>query len=55
MLPGVMFVLRFVFVIHAVQVEEVGDLALLETLDLVTLQGADFVLADVVPVLAPVA
>ena len=51
----VVFVGGFVLVGHAVQVEEVGDLAFLHALHLLPLQGADVVAAEVLPVLPPVA
>ena len=44
----------FVFVGDAVEIEVVGDLAFLVALDLLALQRADVVAADVVPVFAPV-
>ena len=45
---GLVFIETFVLVVDAVEVEEVGDLALLEALDLLSLQRPDFVAADVV-------
>ena len=51
---GIVLVGRFVFVGDAVEIEVVRDLAFLVALDLLALQGADVVAADVVPVFAPV-
>ena len=43
----------FVFIVDAIEVEEVGNLALLETLDLLSLQRSDFIAADVVVIRSP--
>ena len=48
-----MFIETFVLVVDAVEVQEVGDLALLEALDLLSLQRPDFVAANVVVICPP--